>query len=239
MVQRPAAVARCAAGVRMVDWSSYESAGFAKLPQGRDEDALAEIEPLFVDLPAARAGHRLPRSKVAALTAIDTIRGVLACRIGASVRPVRALLFDKSASKNWALGWHQDRTIEVRARIAVPGFGPWTVKAGGHHVAPPISLLEAMVTARIHLDDVDTDNAPLLVAPGSHRLGLVPESDLAATVQRCGVTACLAERGDIWLYSTPILHASDAAAHPRHRRVLQVDFAAIDLPSGLHWADLV
>lgn len=222
----------------MLDWSGFESAGFAKLHQRLHEDALAEIEPLFVDFSPARAGYRLPPRKVAALTAIDRILGAIAGRIGTAARPVRALLFDKSASKNWALDWHQDRTIEVRARIDTPGFGLWTVKASRHHVAPPISLLEEMVTARIHLDDVDADNAPLLVAPGSHRLGLVQEPDLAATVQRCGVTACLARRGEIWLYSTPILHASNAAVHARHRRVLQVDFAAMDLPNGLHWADL-
>ncbi|MEL7190648.1 MAG: phytanoyl-CoA dioxygenase, partial [Pseudomonadota bacterium] len=44
-----------------------------------------------------------------------------------------------------------------------------------------------------------------------------------------------AEAGDIWLYSTPILHASDAAEKPSSRRVLQVDFAAEPLPDGLEW----
>ena len=40
---------------------------------------------------------------------------------------------------------------------------------------------------------------------------------------------------DIWLYATPILHASGAALEPTHRRVLQVDFAAGELPGGLKW----
>jgi hypothetical protein len=35
--------------------------------------------------------------------------------------------------------------------------------------------------------------------------------------------------------STPILHCSEAAGEPAHRRVLQVDFAAADLPGGLAW----
>jgi hypothetical protein len=47
--------------------------------------------------------------------------------LGPAARPVSAKLFDKSASRNWALGWHQDRTIAVRARIDTPGYGPWTV----------------------------------------------------------------------------------------------------------------
>jgi hypothetical protein len=46
---------------------------------------------------------------------------------------------------------------------------------------------------------------------------------------------CLAEAGDAWLYATPILHASDAAVEPKHRRVLQVDYAVGQLPSGLQW----
>jgi hypothetical protein len=39
----------------------------------------------------------------------------------------------------------------------------------------------------------------------------------------------------VWAYSTPILHASELATAPRHRRVLQVDFAAEDLPGTLEW----
>ena len=103
------------------------------------------------------------------------------------------------------------------------------------HVAPPFEVLAAMVTLRVHLDAVLDTNAPLLVAPGSHRLGRIAESDLKAVVQRCGTAVCLAEAGDIWLYATPIVHASDAARVPAHRRVLQVDFAARDLPGGLAW----
>lgn len=59
--------------------------------------------------------------------------------------------------------------------------------------------------------------------------------DVPDLVRQCGVHACLAEAGDIWLYATPILHASDAAARPTRRRVLQIDYAAEELPSDLEW----
>lgn len=36
-------------------------------------------------------------------------------------------------------------------------------------------------------------------------------------------------------YATPILYASEAATMPVQRRVLQLDFAAEDLPGGLQW----
>lgn len=154
---------------------------------------------------------------------------------GSGLRPARALLFDKSARTNWALDWHQDRTIVVQERVDVPGFGPWTRKAGLQHVAPPFDLLARMVTIRVHLDPVDADNAPLLIAPGSHRLGRVPIDRIGQAVRDSGVHACLAAAGDIWVYSTPILHASARATVPRRRRVLQVDYAAGSLPGGLKW----
>lgn len=163
------------------------------------------------------------------------IGAVAAAAIGTEARAVRAILFDKSPAANWSLGWHQDRTIVVAERRAVPGFGPWTVKAGLLHVAPPFELLSRMVTLRIHLDPVTDDNAPLLVAPGSHRLGRIAEPDIEGIVDQCGVATCRAEAGDVWAYATPILHASDAARAPRRRRVLQVDYAAESLPGGLAW----
>lgn len=187
--------------------------------------------------PGDQAGIRL--TGIPELSELLGARGSIGVRVagvlGRATRPVRMILFDKSATTNWALGWHQDRTIVVRNREKVPGFGPWTTKSGLLHVAPPIDLLERMMTIRIHLDPVPETNAPLLIAPGSHLLARVAEAEIANAVERHGVVACLAEAGDIWAYSTPILHASDAAAEPRRRRVLQVDYAAEDLPGGLEW----
>jgi hypothetical protein len=154
---------------------------------------------------------------------------------GRERRPVRALLFDKTPLNNWALDWHQDRMIVVRRRVEVKGFGPWTRKSGMQHVEPPFEIIGGMVTIRIHLDAVDEGNAPLLVAPGSHRLGRIPVPQVAGVVERCGVHACLAGAGDVWAYATPILHGSNAAVAPVHRRVLQVDYAAGSLPGGLEW----
>lgn len=162
--------------------------------------------------------------------------GALAAKAqGDIVRPVRAILFNKTAKTNWSLGWHQDRTISVKERQNVEGFGPWTVKGGMNHVEPPFELLARMVTMRVHLDDVNDDNAPLLVAPGSHKMGRVTEDEIDAVVRRYGTRRCLAAAGDVWLYATPILHASKAATVPKTRRVLQVDYAAEDLPGPLEW----
>lgn len=144
-------------------------------------------------------------------------------------------LFDKSVEQNWSLGWHQDRTIVVRQRVDVDGFGPWSVKTGMIHVDPPFDLLAGMVTVRVHLDAVPETNAPLLVAPGSHKRGRIPTAEIPEAVRKCGIVSCLAAAVDVWLYVTPILHASDAAAAPQHRRVLQIDYAVRRLPGGLEW----
>ncbi|MEA1677553.1 phytanoyl-CoA dioxygenase family protein [Nitrospirillum sp. BR 11163] len=198
---------------------------------------VARLVQVLSNVPPGRAGVRL--HGFAGLTAFlksDGPVGSLAVSVlGPGARPVRAVLFDKSADGNWGLGWHQDRTIAVAARLEVPGYGPWSVKDGLIHVAPPADLLAGMVTLRVHLDPVDADNAPLLVAPGSHRLGRVALGDIEEAVRRYGQVACLAEAGDVWLYATLILHASDAAVRPRHRRVLQVDYALGELPGGLSW----
>jgi ectoine hydroxylase-related dioxygenase (phytanoyl-CoA dioxygenase family) len=92
-----------------------------------------------------------------------------------------------------------------------------------------------MVTLRVHIDDVPATNAPLLIAPGSHTEGRAPVDAIEKVVRRCGTQACIAEAGDVWLYATPILHASEIASEPMHRRVLQVDFSAEDLPGNLEW----
>lgn len=122
--------------------------GYAQWRSRLDAGELAELAALFTDWPAGRPGQRLDPARAAALSGVGRL---IADRVP-TMRPVRALLFDKTDGGNWALAWHQDRTIEVAERCEVAGFGPWTVKQGRVHVAPPVSLLERMVTVRLHLD---------------------------------------------------------------------------------------
>jgi ectoine hydroxylase-related dioxygenase (phytanoyl-CoA dioxygenase family) len=203
------------------------------IPLSGIEDLVA----LLGTLPSDRAGIRL--HGIAGLgtwlSPAGAVGGFAAAVLGPECRPVRAILFDKNEAANWSLAWHQDRTIAVRQRREVPGFGAWTVKSGIHHVEPPASLQAGMVTLRLHLDPVPESNGPLLIAPGSHRLGRILEADIPEIVRRCGTATCLAKPGDLWLYATPILHASPAATDPTHRRVLQVDYAVGSLPGGLEW----
>ncbi|MDB5576052.1 MAG: Phytanoyl-CoA dioxygenase [Bradyrhizobium sp.] len=205
--------------------------------QALDGAGLSALEQILSDQPRDVAGVRLfgLEGLQSFLDVGGSVGSLAASALGLIARPVRAILFDKTPAANWSLAWHQDRVVAVRERVAVEGFGPWTRKHGALHVAPPFAVLERMLTLRIHLDAVPETNAPLLIAPGSHRLGRVSEVEIPDVVARCGVAPCLAKRGDIWVYATPILHASDRASVATHRRVLQVDYAAEDLPGGLEW----
>ncbi len=201
------------------------------------EEQLVELELALSTQVQDQAGVRL--SGIPALSQLLRPAGAIgklaASALGPESLAVRAILFDKNSDRNWSLGWHQDRTIAVTQRIAVPGFGPWSIKNSMIHVEPPIELLANMVTVRVHLDAVTAINAPLLIAPGSHKRGRIPTNEIPRVVRECGVVACLAQAGDVWLYMTPILHASEAALNPTHRRVLQVDYARGELPAGLEW----
>jgi hypothetical protein len=205
--------------------------------QALDEAACLRLEAALSALPSNTPGVRIgdaPQLKPFLDTA-GPIGAIAAAVIGPDARPVRAILFDKTATRNWALGWHQDRTIVVKERIDADGFGPWTLKSGLIQVEPPFEILERMVTLRVHLDAVDESNAPLRIVPGSHRLGRLPEAAIDQVAAALGERVCLARRGDVWLYATPIVHASLAADPPRRRRVLQVDYSADAAPGPLRW----
>lgn len=206
-------------------------------PLALDSVTFAAVEQALADQPRDVAGVRLfgVEGLTSFLRGDGPIGSLAAQRLGATTRPVRAILFDKTPSANWSLAWHQDRVVAVRERKDVEGFGPWTRKHGALHVAPPFHVLARMLTLRIHLDPVPKTNAPLLVAPGSHRLGRIAEADVPTVVSECGVAACLAEARDVWIYATPILHASERASVATQRRVLQVDYSAENLPGGLQW----
>lgn len=216
---------------------TLEKDGAQLFAHALDEAACIRLEAALAALPTGMPGVRIgdgPQLKPFLDTA-GFVGAIATAVLGPEARPVRAILFDKTAERNWSLGWHQDRTIVVRERIDADGFGPWTVKSGLIQVEPPFAILERMVTLRVHLDAVDWNNAPLRIVSGSHRLGRLPEAEIERVVATFGERLCLAERGDIWLYATPIVHASLAADPPQRRRVLQVDYSADAAPGPLAW----
>lgn len=170
--------------------------------------------------------------------ALPPLTRIAAGLIGEGAFAVRAVAFDKTPQTNWSVAWHQDRTIAVESRIEIQGYGPWSTKDGQLHVAPPVEVLQGMVTLRLHIDACGNDNAPLKAALGTYALGRVPADTAAGVAAAHPVQVCLAEAGDVWAYATLILHASERSRSQGRRRVLQVDYAAVGLPGGLKWKGL-
>jgi Phytanoyl-CoA dioxygenase (PhyH) len=163
----------------------------------------------------------------------SALAGHLERVLGSRFGLVRVLFFDKPPGQTWVLPWHKDLTIAVRNnRLPSSRYGKPTRKAGVPHVEAPVEVLQTMLTARIHLDEVTEENGPLKVAPGSHHSGKRLNLDIATP------RVLHAGRGDVLLMRPLVAHCS-GKSHPdttRHRRVLHLEFAASEqLPDGYEW----
>src|SRR5262249_47433670 len=110
----------------------------------------------------------------------------LQAALGPELGLVRVLYFDKPPGQSWALPWHQDLTVAVRDnRCGGRAFRRPTTKAGVPHVEAPVEVLEHMLTARVHLDEVTRENGPLKVVAGSHHSGKTLALDDAGVRTLC------------------------------------------------------
>jgi len=173
---------------------------------------------------------------VRALARHSAVRAIPERMLGEGCFVARAILFDKTPDCNWKVPWHQDLTIAVQEHRDVPGFGPWSVKEGVHHVQPPAEVLQRMVTIRVHLDDCGVDNGPVRVIPGSHRHGKLTPQAAEELRQRTPEVTCTVTRGGVLAFMPLVLHASSPAVSPTRRRVVHLEFANDPLPGGLAWA---
>ncbi|HYE18323.1 MAG TPA: phytanoyl-CoA dioxygenase family protein [Tepidisphaeraceae bacterium] len=188
----------------------------------------------------ARRGVVFARRNLLSSPTVRTFAGTTPVRslvdaVAPGAAPVRAILFDKTGDANWTVPWHQDRSIAVRRRADVDGFGPWSEKAGVVHVQPPPAILREMLTLRFSLDPCDTDNGPLRVIPATHHR-ILDQREVADAAGRGPETLCTTAAGGVVLMRPLILHASSPARRVGHRRVLHVEFGPPTLPGGLQWA---
>jgi ectoine hydroxylase-related dioxygenase (phytanoyl-CoA dioxygenase family) len=159
---------------------------------------------------------------------MEAIEAILGSQFGL----VRVLYFDKPPGESWALPWHKDLAIAVKNnQLPSEQFKRPTMKYGVPHVEAPTSLLEQLVTARLHLDEVTEENGPLRVLPGSHRHGKDSSEGGDAVHVLC-------DRGDVLLMRPLLSHSSGHSQRGsvRHRRILHFEFSAIrELPDGYEW----
>ncbi len=213
--------------------------GFEIVERVLSHEELEELRRAVAELPSRHRGgvRNLSRNSetVAALALVGPVKALDDTALGAEAFPVRAILFDKAPTANWKVPWHQDTAIAVAERAEAPGFVGWSVKAGVTHVHPPVEILERMVALRVHLDDCGSENGPLRVLPGSHRLGKLDEAQIEHWRQTTAEVSCCAAHGDVLLMRPLLLHASSPAKSPSHRRVIHLEYACGALPNGMRW----
>ncbi len=229
----------------MIDRTTFEQSGFAVVP---DVLTAAEVDTLLVAHAALEASQSSGRHAgirnllqesptVAVIASSSAVIPLVATLLGDGAFRVRALFFDKTPDANWKVPWHQDLAIAVRERVDTEDFTGWSVKDEVPHVHPPAAILARMVTVRLHLDDCWAENGPLRVLPGSHRHGRLDQEAITRCRSEAAEVVCTISRGGALVMRPLLLHASSAATHPAHRRVLHLEYAAEPLPGALRWAN--
>ena len=218
------------------------SNGFAMVSKFIDEPMrqrlLDDLTPLLSDAAAGVRGLASKSALVQKFAGSERIRGIIEGILGERAQLVRSILFNKDEQTNWQVGWHQDLTIAVCGRSDVAGFSAWTEKDGVTHVQPPAEVLEKMLTLRLHLDDADENNGALIVAPASHRLGKLSAASAVDAAAAYEPHVCRAAAGDMLVMRPLLLHASRKATKAAPRRVLHLEYANVDLPKPLSWAEI-
>lgn len=106
---------------------TFAGDGARHFPSVLDAAAVAGLLDAVRDLPEAPAGVRVHGIEALRpfLAATGPVGVVAASIASGACRPVRAVVFDKTAAANWSLRWHQDRTIAVaggsKSTVSDPG----------------------------------------------------------------------------------------------------------------------
>lgn len=147
----------------------------------------------------------------------------------------KAIYFNKPSKSNWFVSYHQDLSISVKNKIEEQGYNSWTNKKGQLGVIPPLSILENIVTFRIHLDHADETNGCLKVISKSHKKGIVRvDSNFDVNNEGSEVTANIKKRG-VMLMKPLLLHASQKSISENDRRVIHLEFCNQEIP--MEWLE--
>ncbi|SDE31926.1 phytanoyl-CoA dioxygenase family protein [Pedobacter soli] len=148
---------------------------------------------------------------------------------------VKSIYFDKPENSNWFVAYHQDLTISVNKKVALPGFGPYTIKQNQFAVQPPLNILEQNFTIRIHLDNTDEDNGALKVVPKSHSKGIYRPENINWDTET--EVSCNVKRGGMMIMKPLLLHSSGRTTNNKKRRVIHLEFSNMMLPKELQWSE--
>lgn len=205
----------------------------------RHEIAVVAVALQQERLERSRAGARhLMRYPIVQQLARDARLMTIAARfVGATAVPFRATLFDKSSARNWLVVWHQDTALPLLERRDVPGWGPWSVKAGVTYAQAPAAALARVIALRLHIDDSRRDNGPLRVLPGTHTMGVLSDAEVGRLARDIPPVDCILPAGGIVAMRPLVVHASSKAECGHPRRVLHVEYAeSLRMQAGLELA---
>jgi Phytanoyl-CoA dioxygenase (PhyH) len=174
----------------------------------------------------AGARHVLRLPLVREVASDGRLLGIAARFVGGTPTPFRATLFDKASRFHRLVVWHQDTALPLRQRVDGGEWGPWSTRAGVLCAHAPAWALETVVALRVHLDDSVRTNGPLRVLPGSHRLGVLDDVEIAELVRKTTPVDCLAPAGGVVAMRPLTIHASSKVTVDRRRRVLHIEYAA-------------
>jgi ectoine hydroxylase-related dioxygenase (phytanoyl-CoA dioxygenase family) len=163
------------------------------------------------------------------------LKDVVEQNLGADYFVVKAIYFDKPETSNWFVSYHQDLTISVNNRLELENFGPWTVKQNQFAVQPPLDILKANFTIRIHLDDTNENNGALKVVPKSHLKAIYRPENINWTTET--EIICNVKKGGVMIMKPLLLHGSNKTTNNKKRRVIHIEFSNQKLPKGLNWAE--
>lgn len=133
------------------------------------------LDAVIADLPSvpAAAGARNILAECESVRALTP--GGCTCARRVRAQPVlfrrpRHSVRTRRPTSNWKVIWHEDLSIAIRERRDVPGYGPWSEKAGSFTYRPG-EVLARMLAVRVHLDNCTAENGPVRILQGSHRAG--------------------------------------------------------------------
>jgi ectoine hydroxylase-related dioxygenase (phytanoyl-CoA dioxygenase family) len=217
-----------------LNWQkSIEEQGFALIPRVLGDEILGMLlnELLRDDLSKTRAGirHAMRFAVVNTLAHDEPLSGIARKILGDKAVPFRATLFDKSATANWLVVWHQDTALPLKERRETPGWGPWSIKEGVQYAHAPAKALQRVLALRVHLDDSTSKNGPLRILPGTHNSGVLTDDAIHDLWHRLTPVDCPVAKGGVLAMRPLVVHASSKSQSANPRRVLHIEYAASQL----------
>ena len=219
--------------------NGFRERGYAVLAATVSEKDRKNFTNALNEIVGSRTGSRAisPRHRlVAEILACAPLRSLIDDPAGPPMKPVRVLYFDKTATRNWSVPWHQDRIIAVDRKADAENIAHWTVKFGVPHCEAPVGLLQNMASVRWHLDRAGPDDGGLRVVAGSHRLGRLSHAEIDALLARQAADDVTIPAGGFFVMRPLLVHSSRGRATVGRRRILHIELAGKNPPPPLRWA---